>query len=218
MIYVYILHVHLITLPIVRQYHICDNDKCLIHMDNFVYAPIQWETMLHCNVVFHWLGAYTKWSLDTDQTFNSQKTLHSLPMRASYGVSFVSVLEKNDHIIRRSHCTGRSCYYLSLFVKSHLSHIHTGGLLQILPHGIHNTDIVHFISWEKNTKYMVYTPPDIAISVHLISQRVNSIKNFILLPEVSFNSNGIQWNLSITTTLWDTSLPSGAHLVGPWPP
>ena len=28
----------------------------------------------------------------------------------------------------------------------------------------------------------------------------------------------IQWNLSITTTLWDTSLPSGAHLGGQGPP
>ena len=28
----------------------------------------------------------------------------------------------------------------------------------------------------------------------------------------------VQWNLSITTTYWDTSLPSGAHLGGRWPP
>ena len=31
--------------------------------DHFVNAPSQWETMLHCNVVSHWLGTYTKWSL-----------------------------------------------------------------------------------------------------------------------------------------------------------
>ena len=31
--------------------------------DHFVYAPNQWETTLHCTVVSHWLGAYTKWSL-----------------------------------------------------------------------------------------------------------------------------------------------------------
>ena len=31
--------------------------------DHFVYAPSQWETTLQCNVVFHWLGACTKWSL-----------------------------------------------------------------------------------------------------------------------------------------------------------
>ena len=29
----------------------------------FVNVPSQWETALHCNVVFHWLGAYAKWSL-----------------------------------------------------------------------------------------------------------------------------------------------------------
>ena len=28
-----------------------------------MYAPSQWETTLQCNVVSHWLGAYTKWSL-----------------------------------------------------------------------------------------------------------------------------------------------------------
>ena len=31
--------------------------------DQFVYAPYQWETTLQCNVVSHWLGTYTKWSL-----------------------------------------------------------------------------------------------------------------------------------------------------------
>ena len=31
--------------------------------DNFVFAPTQWETMLHCNVVSHWLGAHVKWPL-----------------------------------------------------------------------------------------------------------------------------------------------------------
>ena len=31
--------------------------------DHFVYVPSQWETMLQCNVVSHWLGACTKWSL-----------------------------------------------------------------------------------------------------------------------------------------------------------
>ena len=29
----------------------------------FVYAPSQWETTLQYNVVSHWLGAFTKWSL-----------------------------------------------------------------------------------------------------------------------------------------------------------
>ena len=29
-----------------------------------VYAPSQWETTLHCNVVSRWLGTDTKWSLN----------------------------------------------------------------------------------------------------------------------------------------------------------
>ena len=29
-----------------------------ISSDQFVYVPSQWETTLHCNVVYHWLGAY----------------------------------------------------------------------------------------------------------------------------------------------------------------
>ena len=43
--------------------------KCnpLIFRDYFAYAPSQWETTLHCNVVSHWLGAYTKWSLNLYQ-------------------------------------------------------------------------------------------------------------------------------------------------------
>ena len=31
--------------------------------DHSVHAPGQWEMTLHCSVVSHWLGAYTKWSL-----------------------------------------------------------------------------------------------------------------------------------------------------------
>ena len=33
-----------------------------VYGDQFVYVPSQWETVLQCNVVPHWLGAYTKWS------------------------------------------------------------------------------------------------------------------------------------------------------------
>ena len=52
--------------------------------DYFVYAPSQWE-MLHCNIVCHWLGAYTKWSLlqyvsngVTSFLLSHQNTLHKL--------------------------------------------------------------------------------------------------------------------------------------------
>ena len=35
--------------------------------DHFVYAPTQWGTMLQSNIVSHWLGTYTKWSLGYQQ-------------------------------------------------------------------------------------------------------------------------------------------------------
>ena len=35
-----------------------------IPSDHFVDAPSLWETTLQCNVVSHWLGAFTKWSLN----------------------------------------------------------------------------------------------------------------------------------------------------------
>ena len=58
----------------VRQIHpegihstVCYN-TCILHLDrdHFVYAPSQWETTLQCNVVSHWLGAFTKWALLLD--------------------------------------------------------------------------------------------------------------------------------------------------------
>ena len=37
---------------------------CQICRDHFVNASSHWETMLHCNVVSHWLHAHTNWSLN----------------------------------------------------------------------------------------------------------------------------------------------------------
>ena len=36
--------------------------KVSINVSSCVHAPSQWETTLQCNVVSHWLGAFTKWS------------------------------------------------------------------------------------------------------------------------------------------------------------
>ena len=43
-----------------KRHHLVPN---LFLRDHFVYAPSQWEMMLHCNIVSHWLGTYTKWFL-----------------------------------------------------------------------------------------------------------------------------------------------------------
>ena len=39
-----------------------------------------------------------------DQALNSQKTPHTSPLRASYGMSFVSILMKNDRVIKGLYC------------------------------------------------------------------------------------------------------------------
>ena len=31
--------------------------------DHSVYVPSQWEMVLHCNAISHWLGTYTVWSV-----------------------------------------------------------------------------------------------------------------------------------------------------------
>ena len=43
------------------------------------------------------------------QFLNSQKTPHSLPSQANYGVTVVRILEKIDHVITALHCTLKSC-------------------------------------------------------------------------------------------------------------
>ena len=35
----------------------------MISRDHSVYATSQWETVLQCNAISHWLDAYTEWSL-----------------------------------------------------------------------------------------------------------------------------------------------------------
>ena len=39
--------------------------KCeeTVFRDHFLYDPSQWETMLQCNIISHWLSACTEWSL-----------------------------------------------------------------------------------------------------------------------------------------------------------
>ena len=44
------------------------NSSNHLHRDHFVYAPSHSETTLQCNIISHWLGAYTKWSLHTPQS------------------------------------------------------------------------------------------------------------------------------------------------------
>ena len=51
-----------------------------------------------------------------DQALNSQKTPHTSPLRASYGMSFVSILMKNDRVIKGFYC---------IYLLSKLKYKHT---------------------------------------------------------------------------------------------
>ena len=43
----------------------CQRKRPFRNISLFMHVPSQWETTLQCNGVSHWLGAYTKWSLDS---------------------------------------------------------------------------------------------------------------------------------------------------------
>ena len=75
------------------SFHIIWNSikYCLCNRDNFVYAPSQWETTLQCNVVSHWLGAYTKWSLAMDARYNMAIEIHYLHSTSDNVTSLTSI-------------------------------------------------------------------------------------------------------------------------------
>ena len=54
-------------LPVLHDFYHTLADRLTVSTwlsrEHFVYVPSQWEKTLHCNVVSHWLGAYTKYSL-----------------------------------------------------------------------------------------------------------------------------------------------------------
>ena len=64
-----------------------------------------------------------------NQTLDSQKTLHSSPSRASYGVSIVRILEKIDRVITAPHCM--MCY---------------PGFSELTRHDVHDTVTSVFMS------------------------------------------------------------------------
>ena len=54
------------------------------------------------------------------QTLYSQKTLHTSPLRASYGVSFVSILAKNNRVMKGFYC-------ICLFASFKMTCLHRNG-------------------------------------------------------------------------------------------
>ena len=76
--------------------------------DHFVYAPSQWEATLLCNVVSHWLGANTKWSLEQSRLeamthtwrhrYDSAHTV--LAMRKGFSWTFIVMMIFNIAYLR----------------------------------------------------------------------------------------------------------------------
>ena len=50
----------------------CRQTEIMRNRDHFVNAPSQCETTLHCNIISHWLGADTKWSLQEMCNWDTQ--------------------------------------------------------------------------------------------------------------------------------------------------
>ena len=48
-----------------------------------MYAPSQWETMVHYNIISHWLGAYIKWFLLPHSHHNAVNFTHSISISKS---------------------------------------------------------------------------------------------------------------------------------------
>ena len=63
---------------------------------NNFYNTVQFKMVLH--TALQWP------KLNINQSLNSQKTPHSLPSRASYGMSIVGILEKINYVMMTPHC------------------------------------------------------------------------------------------------------------------
>ena len=113
------------------------NHHAKVHPMNYarnhlVYAPSQWEMTLHCYVIFHWLGAYTKWSLHAHNShfdmfwsgvapvsFTQSATMTSLVQGQPWGILVKS--DRNplgtDNTTPRQ-CKTKPCAYSWVFCTS----------------------------------------------------------------------------------------------------
>ena len=90
----------------------CFEEPYEYNRDHVEHVPSQWETTLHCNVVSHWLGAYTKRSLIC---------LHFLSFLNSY---VTQITEIPPYMNADSHATNQSITssIQSKVLKSHPNH------------------------------------------------------------------------------------------------
>ena len=81
--------------------------------------PSQWETTLHCNVVSHWLGTITKWSLGimVSLGFQSRMIIISYTLSREYRVAWNRysrlLFTSEDRFCTSFHVQEQSMYMMS---------------------------------------------------------------------------------------------------------
>ena len=68
-----------------------------------------------------------------NQALNSQKTPHTSPVRASYGMSFVSILMKNDRVIKGFYCILFETGSIQEIYSQHCGYWLAGALAPVAP-------------------------------------------------------------------------------------
>ena len=69
--------------------HLWQGHEAINIRDHFVYTPSQWEMTLQCNVISHWLDAYTRWSrnmffLSGEATYVTVTKITGVPVYSCY--------------------------------------------------------------------------------------------------------------------------------------
>ena len=84
------------------------------------YNAVQYNKILHTSLQWR--------DQNINKRLNLQKTHHTSPYRASYGVSFVIILDKIDRVITTPHCISH------FLVESELIHLYPWTHLPLVPH------------------------------------------------------------------------------------
>ena len=95
----------------------------VLDRDHYVYAPNQWETTLQCNVVSHWLGAYTKWFL---LAVHHKKCMYAhgsraLPISSSITSLMIHVIVLLTFVIGASLALGQPWMYIANKTKDNIT-------------------------------------------------------------------------------------------------
>ena len=96
------------------------HDHCIVlllcyNRDHFVYVPSQWKMVLQCNIISHWLGPCSEWSM---LLWNHRR--HSLIScsQKSFGVFIWNILIKTDCVAMKCNCRVYRGYPRALHIQN----------------------------------------------------------------------------------------------------